>query len=107
MSAYDRTHGTFMDADDIMEFTGRGKTFAGYTLHSIGEVCGTYHFGTRCPMIAYEDYQWWIRAMGGLKMDWSRQCLEGIDTAKRQWEARDTHPANNWVRRPDEYQLDN
>lgn len=85
MSALDRTRNMFMDTADVMEFTGKGKTFASYVLHSIAEVCGSYDFGVRDPLIAYEDYLWWIKNMGGLKMDWKHKCLQDMDTAQRLW----------------------
>lgn len=92
MSALDRTHNMFMDTADVMEFTGKGKTFASYVLHSIAEVCGSYGFGVRDPLIAYEDYLWWIRNMGGLKMDWKHKCLQDMDTAQRLWAGMEVPP---------------
>lgn len=85
MSTYDRTKGMFMDIEDVMLQTGKGKTFASYALHSIAEVCGYCYFGVRDPTIASSDFIWWIKTMGGLKMDWKRKCLQDMETAQRLW----------------------
>lgn len=92
MSASARTNGTFLDVEDVMAITGRGKTFASYVVHSIAEVCGGNPFGIRDLTITAHDLEWWIRNMGGLKMDWKRKCLQDMETAQRLWAGMEVPP---------------